>query len=107
MQVAQNLGRVVAAGLLSLTLGTSLEAKDKKVFVSPAAHHAKTYPANEEEPNEHLTVAADPYDMADKAGIFSVNYKGADFLPVLLIVSNDGDQPISLSGMKVELITVY
>jgi hypothetical protein len=99
--------RSAATGLLSLlVLVASLEAKDKKVFVTPAAHHAKTYPAHEEEPNEHLTVAADPYDMADKAEIFSVNYKAANFLPVLLILSNDSDQPISLSNMKVELITV-
>lgn len=107
MQVARKLTTAAAAGLLILLVGgQSLQAKDKKTFVSPVAHHAKTYPANEEQPNEHLAVAADPYDLADKADIFTVNYKDAKFLPVLLILSNDGDQPISLSGMKVELITV-
>lgn len=82
-----------------------LYAKDK-AFIAPVAHHAKTYPAHEQQPNEHLSIAADPYDMADKAAIFGVNYRDAEFLPVLLIVSNDGDQPISLAKMKVELITV-
>jgi hypothetical protein len=106
MQIAGKLKTLAVAGLLSMTLGISVEAKDKKVFVNPVAHHAKTYPAHEEQPNEHLSVAADPYDLADKAGIFTVNYKEAAFLPVLLIFSNDGDQPISLSGLKVELITV-
>ncbi len=96
----------MAALLSLLTFAIALEAKDKKIFVAPVAHHAKTYPAHEEQPNEHLTVAADPYDMADKAEIFGVNYKAANFLPVQLILSNDGDQPITLSGMKVELITV-
>lgn len=85
---------------------TLLYAKDKKVFVSPVTHHAKTYPAHEQQPNEHLTIAADPYDMADKAAIFGVDYRSAGFLPVLLIISNDGDQPISLATLKVDLITV-
>ena len=107
MRTPRKLKVAGAAGLLILLAGSdSLKAKDKKVFVNPVAYHAKTYPAHEEEPNEHLTVAADPYDLADKAGIFTVNYKDAQFLPILLIFSNDGDQPISLSGMKAELITV-
>lgn len=106
MQTVRTLPIAAAAGLLILLTATdSLNAKDKKVFVSPVANHAKTYPAHEEQPNEHLTVAADPYDLANKAEIFSVNYKEAEFLPVLLIFSNDGDQPISLAGVKVELIT--
>lgn len=97
----------LATGLLCfLTFVTLLYSKDSKQFVLPVAYHAKTYPAHEEQANEHLAIAADPYDMPDKAAIFGVNYAEASFLPVLLIVSNDGDQPISLAGIKVELITV-
>jgi hypothetical protein len=44
--------------------------------------------------------------MGDKAQIFSVNYRQYDYLPVFLIVTNDGDQPISLGAMKAELVTV-
>ena len=96
----------LTAGLLALAFLCTLLYAKNKVFVSPVAHHAKTYPAHEQQPNEHLSIAADPYDMADKAAIFGVNYRDAEFLPVLLIISNDGDQPISLAKMKVELITV-
>jgi hypothetical protein len=77
-----------------------------KEFAKPVAHAAKTYPAHDEHPKEFATVAIDPYDMADKAQIFSVNYREQGYLPVLLIVTNDGDQPISLSAMKAEMVTL-
>jgi hypothetical protein len=77
-----------------------------KQFVMPEARPARTYPAHDEHPNEKVTVAVDPYDMPDKAGIFSVHYSEIGMLPVFLVISNDSDQPISLSGMSAELITV-
>ena len=72
----------------------------------PAAQPAKTYPARDEHPMEKVTVAVDPYDIADKAGIFSVHYSEQGFLPLFVVVTNDGDQPVSLGDMKAELITV-
>lgn len=77
-----------------------------KEFVKPAARAATTYPAHDQHPKEGVTVAIDPYDMADKAQIFSVNYRNEGIVPVFVIVTNDGDQPISLSNMKAELVTV-
>jgi len=55
---------------------------------------------------EHVTVAADPYDMADKAAIFSVKYQEQGYLPVFLVITNDGNQPISLTDMTAQLVTV-
>jgi hypothetical protein len=77
-----------------------------KEFVKPAAHHARTYPAHDEHANERVTVAADPYDLADKAEIFSVHWNEEGYLPIFLIISNDSDQPISLTNMKAEFVTV-
>ena len=77
-----------------------------KHFVMPTAHSAKTYPAHDEHPTEHVTVAVDPYDMADKANIFLIHYNEAGFVPIFVIVTNDGDQPVSLSGTTAELVTV-
>jgi len=77
-----------------------------KEFVKPAPQPAKTYPAHDSHPTEAITVAIDPYDMPDKAQIFSVKYQDDGFLPIFLIVTNDGDQPISLAGMKPQLVTV-
>jgi hypothetical protein len=77
-----------------------------KHFVMPAARPAKTYPAHDEHPSEAVTLALDPFDMADKASIFSVHYNEVELIPIFVVISNDGDLPVSLSGMKAELITV-
>jgi hypothetical protein len=72
----------------------------------PAAQPAKSYPAHDQHPSEAVTVGLDPYDMADKASIFSVHYSDVGLMPIFVVITNDGDQPVSLSGMKAELITV-
>lgn len=74
-----------------------------KEFVMPRAYNAKTYPARDEHPMEKVTVAADPYDLPDKANIFTVDYLEKGFLPVHLIVTNDGDTPVVLKDMRVQM----
>jgi hypothetical protein len=76
-----------------------------KEFVMPEAQPAKTYPAHDEHPMERVAVAVDPYDLADKAKIFSVQYNEIGFLPLFVTVTNDGDQPVQLAGMKAQLVT--
>jgi hypothetical protein len=76
-----------------------------KHLVMPQAHSAKSYPAHDEHPNEGVTVALDPYDMADKASIFSVHYSDIGFMPIFVVITNDSDQPISLAGSQAELVT--
>jgi len=77
-----------------------------KPFVMPTPQPARSYPAHEEHSDEGVTVAFDPYDMADKAGIFSVHFGEVGMLPVFIVITNDGDQPVSLAGMTVEFVTV-
>ena len=79
-----------------------LSAKD---FVKPTAQPAKTYPAHDAHTDDKVAIAADPYDTPAKAKIFSVNFADHGFLPVFFIVTNDGDQPISIANMEVKLIT--
>ena len=76
-----------------------------KHFVMPAAKAAKTYAAHDEHANEAVTVALDPYDTGEKQGIFSVHYNEIGFMPIFVIVTNDGDQPVTLAGSQTELIT--
>src|SRR5436305_4110626 len=76
-----------------------------KEFVMPQAQPARTYPAHDEHPNEAVTIALDPYDMADKAKIFSVHYGEFGFVPIFVVVTNDGNQPIELTGMGAQLVT--
>jgi len=75
-------------------------------FVMPKPADAKTYPAHDTSEREKIIIAADPYDLPGKTqGVFRIKYKEEDLLPVLLIISNEGGQPIALTGMQVELVT--
>lgn len=99
-----SISRRAAALLFFACLVTGISVAGKE-FVLPAPQPAKTYPASEEHSDESVTVAVDPYDMPDKANIFTIQYADLDMLPVFVIITNDGDQPITLSGMKAEFIT--
>jgi len=76
-----------------------------KGFVKPVAKAAINYPAHDFHRNEKVAIAADPYDNPEKAKIFSVNFAEHGFLPVFFIVTNDGDQPVSIAHMEIKLIT--
>src|SRR5437660_3743496 len=94
--------RILLAVCMAGSLDVSVAAKD---FVKPVPHPAKTYPAHDDHAAEKIAIAADPYDTPDKAGIFSVNFSEHGFLPVFFVVTNDGDQPVSIAKLEVTLIT--
>src|SRR5262249_24475039 len=91
--------------VITLFVLSAVVCRAGKTFVMPSAQAAKTYPAHDEHPNEAVTVAVKPYDMADKTTIFSLHYSCIGFMPVFLVVTNDGDQPISLAGVRIQLVT--
>jgi len=101
--------RLVPAALalaVAMLLAPRSRAKDDKGFVMPKAAGAKTYPAHDTSEKEKVTIAVDPYDLPGKTqGVFRIKYKEEDLLPLLLIISNEGGQPIALTGMQVELVT--
>jgi hypothetical protein len=90
------LGLAVAAPVLCLAA---------KEFSMPKAQPAFAFPAHDHHGNENVTVAVDPYDTAAKENIFVVKYREHELLPVLLIITNDSNDPIQLTGMKAELVT--
>jgi hypothetical protein len=92
---------LVAALLLLTTLCLA-----GKHFVMPTPQAAKSYPAHDEHSNEGVTLGLDPYDMADKASIFSVRYSDVGFMPIFVVITNDGNQPVSLTESTVEMVTV-
>ncbi len=67
------------------------------------AKSAINYPAHDFHRDEQTAIAADPYDTPEKAKIFSTNFAAHGFLPVFFIVTNDGDQPISIANMEITL----
>jgi hypothetical protein len=76
-----------------------------KSFVKPVAQAAVTYPAHDFHQDEKVAIAADPYDTPEKAKIFTTDFKANGLLPVFFVVTNNGDQPISIAHMEVMLIT--
>ena len=95
--------RLMLAG--AFVLFSCLGAVAAKEFAMPAAQPARTYPAHDNHTTEKVVVAVDPYDVEDKASIFSVNFRNYGYLPVFFIITNDGDEPVSLVGIKAELNT--
>ncbi len=93
---------IVASVFVLLCCLLAVAAKE---FQMPTAQPARTYPAHDDHPTEKVVVAVDPYDVEDKASIFSVNYRNAGYVPVFFVITNDGDQPVSLVGMKAQLNT--
>src|SRR5262249_44059549 len=76
-----------------------------KDFSMPLTNPAFSYPAHDRHTDENVTVAVDPYETAAKANIFTVHYSENELLPLLVVITNDSDQPVQLSEMKAELVT--
>jgi hypothetical protein len=97
--------RVIAAGVLALLLVLGVSAKER-IFTLPRAFHAKTYPAHDSHENEKFSIAADPYDMPDKAAtVFTIDFRKDEMVPIHLIFSNDSGEAVSLADMHIRLIT--
>jgi hypothetical protein len=95
---------IILAGVLCLLGVSLLLAKD---FVKPAAKPAATYALHDQHSDESVDAGVDPYDDEEKAQIFNVKWTEQGFLPIFLVITNDGDQPVSLANMQAQLITSH
>ncbi len=93
----------LAVGLIVTLSSVALWAA--KDFVPPHPENANTFPSKDAHPTEKVTAAIDVYNTAPKDQIFVTPYAQEGILPVLLIVSNDGDQPITLNNLRAQLVT--
>jgi hypothetical protein len=96
-------GKVCVLAIVLCALG--LASAGDKPFSPPPASAAGTYPAHETHDDEGVSIAIDPYDTPEKTAIFKIKYRDIDFLPIRLIITNDGPSPIMLNNLKVEYIT--
>ena len=78
-----------------------------KDFVPPKASTAATYACRDAHPNEHVTAAVDVYNTSPKGDIFITHFSDEGILPVFLVITNDGDQPITVNKMQAELVTAH
>ena len=94
--------RAVAWLLAASMLTTPLYAVN---HTPPAVQPATDFPAVEVHTDEHLAIAVEPYDTKEKAELFRVDYLAHGVMPVRLIVTNNGDHPISLRDARILFVT--
>jgi hypothetical protein len=92
--------RVIPLSLLWLALPAI--ASD---HTAPPVQPATTFAAVEVHDDEKVAIAAEPYDTREKESIFKVDYLGHGVMPVRLIVTNNGDRPISLRDARILFLT--
>ncbi len=88
--------------LLALCLGLPAAASD---HTPPPIQPASSFAAVEVHDNEKVAIAVEPYDTREKESIFRIDYLGHGVMPVRLIVTNNGDKPISLRDARILFIT--
>src|ERR1700691_2100092 len=98
--------------VLSALLAVALLSCPLLLFRARAGEHAPppagivtSYPAFDQHPNEQVAIAADPYNTKEKASIFRFKYLEYGFMPIRIIVTNNGDKPISLIDARINFIT--
>lgn len=84
--------------LLSVCLALPVLASD---HTPPPVQPASSFAAVEVHEKENVAIAAEPYDTKQKASIFRVDYLAHGVMPVRLIITNNGNRPISLRDARI------
>ena len=71
----------------------------------PPVQPATSFAAVEAHEDEKVAIAAEPYDTREKTAIFRVDYLSHGVMPVRLIVTNNGNRPISLRDARILFLT--
>jgi hypothetical protein len=71
----------------------------------PPVQPATTFAAVEVHDEEKVAVAAEPYDTKEKESLFKVDYLSHGVMPIRLVVTNNGDRPISLRDARILFMT--
>ena len=83
-----------------LLLGLALPALASD-HTPPSVQPATTFADVEVHADEKVAIAAEPYDTREKESIFRVDYLSHGVMPVRLIVTNQGDKPVSLRDARI------
>jgi len=99
--VSQTLRVVAAISLTGILAATALAASHKAPPVKPA----NQYIAFDTHPNEHVTIAIDPCNDPDQCSFFRLPYIRHGFIPVRVIITNDGDTALTLNDVRIQFIS--
>ena len=71
----------------------------------PEAKAATEYPAHDVHAKEQVAIAVEPFDTPDKCKVFQADYLKYRFMPFRIIVTNEGDRPVSLKDARIYFIS--
>src|SRR6476660_3918861 len=94
----------VVRGLPLLVIGLVLPAVASN-HSAPPVQPATSFAAVEVHDKEKVAIAVEPYDTREKESLFRVDYLGHGVMPVRLIVTNNGDKPISIRDARILFLT--
>lgn len=77
-----------------------LAAKEHKI---PPPKDASTYACHDE--HASVVIAAEPYNTKEQGKLFRVPYLENGFMPIYLVVTNNGDEAISLDQARIDFIS--
>lgn len=77
-----------------------LWAKERKI---PTPRDASTYACHDE--HASVVVAAEPYNTEAQGKLFREHYVENGFMPIYIVITNNGDQPISLDQARIDFIS--
>src|ERR1039457_4829584 len=95
---SSTMGALRTIPLLLLGLALPTLASD---HTPPTVQPATSFAAVEVHPDEKVAIAAEPYDTKEKESIFRVDYLSHGVMPIRLIITNQGDKPISLRDARI------
>lgn len=87
-------------GLPLIVAGLALPAIASE-HKAPPVQPATSFAAVEVHDTEKVAIAAEPYDTKEKESLFRIDYLSHGVMPVRLIVTNNGDKPISLRDARI------
>ena len=93
---------ILRIALTTCTLAAPTLAADKK---APPAQPANHYAAFDTHPDEHVTIAIDPCDDQKNCDFFRLPYVSHSFIPIRVIITNDGDTALSLDDARIQFIS--
>ncbi|HEX3471459.1 MAG TPA: hypothetical protein VHT28_09765 [Silvibacterium sp.] len=97
--------RLRSLSFVALALSFAAAALPASDHAPPPAKDASTYAAFDAHPDDHVVIAAEPFDTKEKESIFRIDYLKNGFMPIRLIVTNNGDRPISLVDARIHFIS--
>jgi hypothetical protein len=93
---------VTTTCLLAVT--SSAADKPRKAPPTKPANQYATFDAH---PKEQVTIAADPCDDPKNCDFFRLPYIQHGFLPIRVIITNDGDAALSLDDVRIQFISAH